>query len=127
MYVNDAIALVVVFLSLVVIVLGVRAGKKAEQAISRTTLTALVMAGAALLATGILSLKLVSEVIGNNASNRIVREELHSQLKRIENSILALDDRQSVAKEETLEKIEHLNQALHDDWLRDSQDKAVPC
>jgi flagellar basal body-associated protein FliL len=122
-YVNDGIALVVIFLSIVVIVLGVIARKQAEQAISRTTLSALVVSGLALLTVGILSLKLVSEDISNNASNRIAREELHSQLIRIENSIHSLNARQTEAEVHAVEEVERLNEALNEGLHRDHQDR----
>jgi len=122
-YVNDGIALVVIFLSLVVIVLGITARKQAGQAISRTTLSALVVSALALFLIGILSLKLVSEDISDNASNRIAREEMQNQLIRIENSIHSLNARQTEAEVHTVEKIERLEEALNENRHRDHQDR----
>lgn len=125
MYINDGFALVVVFLSLGVIVLSVSTRKQAVEAISRRTSAALVMAGVAMLATGVLSLKLVSEVISNNASNRILRQELQDQLLRIENSIVSLEDRQSEAEAKTLKKIERLDKARADDRHQERRNRAA--
>jgi len=120
-YVNDGIALTVIFLSIVVVVLAVTARNKAEQAISRLTLFTLLGLALALFITGILFLKMESEVIINDASNRIAGEKLQSQLAQIENSIRSLNDHQKEVEQQMIEKFERLNEARKQDRYRDRQ------